>query len=47
MDRTSAPTEDEQYESYKVVLEQMGDKPVVIRTLDIGGDKENTISKYA
>src|SRR5699024_1112633 len=32
--------EDEQYDAYKSVLEQMGDKPVVVRTLDIGGDKE-------
>src|SRR5690625_2292424 len=34
------PTEDEQFEAYQSVLEQMGDKPVVVRTLDIGGDKE-------
>lgn len=39
MDRSSAPTEDEQYESYKYVLEKMEGKQVVIRTLDIGGDK--------
>lgn len=39
MDRESLPTEDEQYELYKTVLESMGEKPVVIRTLDIGGDK--------
>ncbi|PRR83581.1 phosphoenolpyruvate--protein phosphotransferase [Clostridium vincentii] len=39
MDRESAPTEDEQYESYKFVLEKMEGKQVVIRTLDIGGDK--------
>lgn len=39
MDRDSAPTEDEQFESYKFVLEKMEDKQVVIRTLDIGGDK--------
>ncbi|MFW2489471.1 phosphoenolpyruvate--protein phosphotransferase [Clostridium chromiireducens] len=39
MDRDSAPTEDEQYESYKFVLEKMEGKQVVIRTLDIGGDK--------
>ena len=39
MDRSSAPTEDEQYESYKYVLEKMDGKQVVIRTLDIGGDK--------
>lgn len=34
------PTEDEQYEAYKAVLEGMGGKKVVIRTLDIGGDKK-------
>ncbi len=39
MDRESAPTEDEQFESYKFVLEKMEGKQVVIRTLDIGGDK--------
>ena len=39
MDRDSAPTEDEQFESYKFVLEKMEGKQVVIRTLDIGGDK--------
>lgn len=40
MDRNSMPSEDEQFNSYKTVLEKMGDKPVVIRTLDIGGDKK-------
>ncbi|GFZ32788.1 phosphoenolpyruvate-protein phosphotransferase [Clostridium zeae] len=39
MDRDSAPTEEEQFESYKYVLEKMEGKQVVIRTLDIGGDK--------
>ncbi len=38
--KTELPTEEEQFEAYKSVLEQMGDKPVVVRTLDIGGDKE-------
>src|SRR5699024_8381085 len=33
------PTEEEQFEAYKSVLEAMEQKPVVIRTLDIGGDK--------
>ncbi|HEJ8815835.1 TPA: phosphoenolpyruvate--protein phosphotransferase [Staphylococcus aureus] len=34
------PTEEEQFEAYKEVLEAMGGKRVVVRTLDIGGDKE-------
>ena len=40
MKRNEAPTEQEQYESYKYVLEQSEGKKVVIRTLDIGGDKQ-------
>ncbi|WP_102028630.1 phosphoenolpyruvate--protein phosphotransferase [Salirhabdus sp. Marseille-P4669] len=40
MGKSSLPTEDEQFDAYKTVLENMGDKPVVVRTLDIGGDKE-------
>jgi phosphotransferase system enzyme I (PtsI) len=40
MGRDQLPTEEEQFEAYKTVLERMGDKPVVVRTLDIGGDKE-------
>ncbi|MCC0643763.1 MULTISPECIES: phosphoenolpyruvate--protein phosphotransferase [unclassified Clostridioides] len=40
MDRDSFPTEEIQYEAYKAVLEGMEGKPIVIRTLDIGGDKE-------
>ena len=39
MERATAPTEDEQYEVYTKVLELMQGKPVIIRTLDIGGDK--------
>lgn len=34
------PTEDEQYEVYRRVLEEFGQKPVTLRTLDIGGDKQ-------
>jgi len=40
MGRSSLPSEEEQFQSYKFVLEKMSGKPVVIRTLDIGGDKE-------
>ncbi|MCA1059376.1 phosphoenolpyruvate--protein phosphotransferase [Rossellomorea aquimaris] len=40
MGRDELPSEDEQYEAYKAVLEGMDGKPVVVRTLDIGGDKE-------
>ncbi|MGA9228038.1 MAG: phosphoenolpyruvate--protein phosphotransferase [Mesobacillus sp.] len=40
MDRDQLPTEEEQFTAYKAVLEGMEGKPVVVRTLDIGGDKE-------
>lgn len=40
MGRDQLPTEQEQFEAYKAVLEGMSGKPVVVRTLDIGGDKE-------
>jgi phosphoenolpyruvate-protein phosphotransferase len=40
MDRDCMPTEEEQFESYKEVAAAMEGKPVIIRTLDIGGDKE-------
>jgi phosphotransferase system enzyme I (PtsI) len=40
MGRDQLPTEEEQFEAYKAVLEGMAGKPVVVRTLDIGGDKE-------
>lgn len=40
MGKDSLPTEDEQFNAYKDVLEGMGGRPVVIRTLDIGGDKK-------
>ncbi|WP_070000286.1 phosphoenolpyruvate--protein phosphotransferase [Cellulosilyticum sp. I15G10I2] len=40
MDRTNMPSEEEQFELYKTVAEKLKDRPVVIRTLDIGGDKQ-------
>ncbi|MEL0538442.1 phosphoenolpyruvate--protein phosphotransferase [Staphylococcus debuckii] len=40
MGRDQMPTEEEQFEAYKTVLESMEGKRVVVRTLDIGGDKE-------
>ncbi|WP_017726674.1 phosphoenolpyruvate--protein phosphotransferase [Halalkalibacterium ligniniphilum] len=40
MGREQLPTEEEQFAAYKEVVERMEGKPVVIRTLDIGGDKE-------
>ncbi|HNZ29838.1 MAG TPA: phosphoenolpyruvate--protein phosphotransferase, partial [Candidatus Goldiibacteriota bacterium] len=39
MNKMNLPSEEEQFESYKVVLSKMGNKPVTIRTMDIGGDK--------
>ncbi|MDG5474072.1 phosphoenolpyruvate--protein phosphotransferase [Citrobacter freundii] len=39
MDRDSAPDEQEQFEAYQQVLLAAGDKPVIFRTMDIGGDK--------
>lgn len=39
MNRTEAPNEAEQFIAYKAVLEGMGNRPVVIRTMDAGGDK--------
>ena len=40
MDSENMPTEEEQFKAYKEVAEKMEDRPVIIRTLDIGGDKD-------
>lgn len=40
MDRPTLPTEEEQYQAYRAALEAMAPHPVIIRTLDIGGDKQ-------
>ncbi|ADT87758.1 phosphoenolpyruvate-protein phosphotransferase PtsI [Vibrio sp. Vb2880] len=40
MDRDALPTEEEQYQAYKEVAEAMADQAVIIRTMDIGGDKD-------
>jgi len=40
LNRQKAPSEDEQYVAYKAIFDLMGARPVVIRTLDVGGDKE-------
>lgn len=39
MDSAELPTEDDQFEAYKTILDGMGNKPVTVRTMDIGGDK--------
>ncbi len=40
LERHTAPNEDEQYDAYKAIFDVMGERPVVIRTIDVGGDKE-------
>ena len=40
LERATAPSEEEQLEAYNAVLNVMGERPVVVRTLDVGGDKQ-------
>ncbi len=40
LQRTSLPTEEEQYQSYKTIADAFGDRPVILRSLDVGGDKD-------
>ncbi|WP_334596993.1 phosphoenolpyruvate--protein phosphotransferase [Pseudomonas alvandae] len=40
VDRHTAPDDEEQREAYQAVLDAMGDRPVIIRTIDVGGDKQ-------
>jgi len=40
LDRMQIPDEEEHYQAYRAILDLFGEKPVVLRTLDIGGDKE-------
>jgi phosphotransferase system enzyme I (PtsI) len=40
MDRDSLPTEEEQFQAYKAVAQAMSPQPVIVRTMDIGGDKD-------
>ena len=40
LERKSLPSEEEQYEAYRAILDVFGDMPVILRTLDVGGDKE-------
>ncbi len=46
MDRESLPSEEEQYQAYKEVAESMPDHPIIVRTMDIGGDKELPYMKF-
>jgi len=40
LERNSLPTEEEQYKAYRAIMDVFGDMPVILRTLDVGGDKE-------
>jgi len=40
LERSSLPSEEEQFQKYKKIADAFGDKPVILRTLDVGGDKD-------
>jgi phosphotransferase system enzyme I (PtsI) len=40
LERPNLPTEEEQYQSYKTIADAFGDQPVILRSLDVGGDKD-------
>ncbi len=40
LERASLPDEEEQYQAYRAIVYEFGDRPVILRTLDVGGDKE-------
>jgi phosphotransferase system enzyme I (PtsI) len=40
LERPNLPTEDEQFQSYKTIADAFGDRPVILRSLDVGGDKD-------
>lgn len=40
LERAESPTEEDQYQAYRAMAAAMGDRPLVIRALDIGGDKQ-------
>jgi phosphotransferase system enzyme I (PtsI) len=46
LNRLDEPSEEEQYENYVTVLKQLGDRPVTIRTIDLGGDKLTISQTY-
>ena len=47
LNKTAHPTETEHYDAYKAVVQTLGDRPVVIRTLDLGADKFSSVSGLA
>jgi len=46
LQETTPPGEDKQYKAYRAIFEVMGDRPVIVRTLDIGGDKPPSYLKF-